>query len=136
MNRRQKTLHKIRRKQCLDERMNNPFSTVTETRSYAEYYSGVTHKIIILSDAHTSVTNLLRDKNGRNFVIIHMESENGNVYRDLIYPSMRVLNSRGGNNEAMAYMEKTLKTVQNLIFDVVKRKEKEQLASSKFNTRL
>ena len=94
--------------------------------SRGECQSGVTHKIIILSDAHTSVTNLLRDKNGRNFVIIHMESENGNVYRDLIYPSMRVLNSRGGNNEAMAYMEKTLKTVQSLIFDVVKRKGKDR----------
>lgn len=112
--------------QYLVEKGTDSIKTGDKVQSYSEYYSGTTHEIIVLDKAHTSVTNTIIDESGRKYLIIHLESGNGSNYKDIEYPSMKVVNEVGSKDRDMLFMEDTLKDIHDLIWMVVKRYEKEQ----------
>ena len=91
--------------------------TTDRVKSYSEFYKGKTHKFIILKDSHASLTKPIINKNKR-YIIIHLESNNGSIYRDYQFPSMKLIAKQGNENYDIKYMLRTLDDIKGLIWNL------------------
>lgn len=89
-----------------------------KVKSYSEFYKGETHKFIILKNSHASLTKPIINNKNKRYIIIHLESNNGSIYRDYQFPSMKLIAKQGKENYDIRYMLRTLDDIKGLIWNL------------------
>ena len=58
-----------------------------KNQTYNNIYNGVMHRLILSGNSQVSYSeNYLKDFLGNEYILVHYESQNGKIYRDIKYP--------------------------------------------------
>ncbi len=103
---------------------NNPYQNRVKNKieSYKDIYDGDMFKFVDFTDAYAAMSRMGEFGDGQK-AVIHLEDKNG-AYRDMLFPSMRVIGEQGESEHFDRMVRKHWMEI-NSIWRLLKRREKD-----------